>query len=60
MLAAGGVTISQVGIDKYGGRVDAVVSTRDTADLSAALLNGAGREATTADGVKAGADSRDQ
>jgi endonuclease YncB( thermonuclease family) len=40
MLAAGGVTISQVGIDKYGGRVDAVVSTRDTADVSAALLNG--------------------
>ena len=40
MLAAGGVTISQVRIDKYGGRVDAVVSTRDTADVSAALLNG--------------------
>jgi endonuclease YncB( thermonuclease family) len=40
MLAAGAVTISQVGIDKYGGRVDAVVATRDTADVSAALLNG--------------------
>ncbi len=40
MLAAGGVTISRVGIDKYGGRVDAFVATRDTADVSAALLNG--------------------
>jgi endonuclease YncB( thermonuclease family) len=40
MLAAGGVTISQVGIDKYGGRVDAAVATRDTADVSAALLTG--------------------
>jgi len=40
MLSAGGVTISQVGIDKYGGRVDALVATRDAADVSAALLNG--------------------
>jgi len=40
ILAAGGVTISRVGIDKYGGRVDALVATRDTADVSAALLNG--------------------
>jgi endonuclease YncB( thermonuclease family) len=40
MLAAGSVTISRVGIDKYGGRVDAAVATRDTADVSAALLNG--------------------
>jgi endonuclease YncB( thermonuclease family) len=40
ILAAGGVTISRVGIDKYGGRVDAVVATRDTADVSAALLTG--------------------
>ncbi len=40
MLAAGGVTISRVGIDKYGGRVDAFVATRDTADVSAALLSG--------------------
>ncbi len=40
MLAAGGVMISRVGIDKYGGRVDASVATRDTADVSAALLNG--------------------
>ena len=40
MLAAGGVTISRVGIDKYGGRVGASVATRDTADVSAALLNG--------------------
>ena len=40
MLAAGAVTVSRVGIDKYGGRVDAVVATRDTADVSTALLNG--------------------
>ncbi len=40
MLAAGGVTVSQVGIDKYGGRIDARVATHDTADVSAALLNG--------------------
>ncbi len=40
MLAAGGVTLSRVGLDKYGGRVDAAVSTRDTADVSSALLNG--------------------
>ena len=31
ILAAGGVTISRVGVDKYGGRVDAVVATRGTA-----------------------------
>jgi len=40
MLAAGGLTISQVGIDKYGGRVDALAATRDVADVSTALLNG--------------------
>jgi endonuclease YncB( thermonuclease family) len=40
ILAEGGVAISRVGIDKYGGRVDATVSTRSTADVSAALLNG--------------------
>jgi endonuclease YncB( thermonuclease family) len=40
MLAAGGVTISQVGIDKYGGRVDALAATRETADVSTALLTG--------------------
>ena len=40
MLAAGVVTLSQVGLDKYGGRVDALVATRDTPDLSAALLEG--------------------
>jgi endonuclease YncB( thermonuclease family) len=40
MLAAGGVTVSQVGIDKYGGRVDALVATREIADVSTALLNG--------------------
>ena len=40
ILAEGGVTISRVGVDKYGGRVDAMVATRGTADVSAALLNG--------------------
>jgi endonuclease YncB( thermonuclease family) len=40
LLAAGDVTISRVGLDKYGGRVDALVATRDAADVSAALLNG--------------------
>jgi endonuclease YncB( thermonuclease family) len=40
ILAEGGVAISKVGIDKYGGRVDAAVETRSTADVSAALLSG--------------------
>jgi|SRR5580698_4464772 endonuclease YncB( thermonuclease family) len=40
ILAEGGVSVSQIGIDKYGGRVDAAVATRNTADVSAALLNG--------------------
>jgi len=39
ILAEGGVSISRVGIDKYGGRVDAAVATQSTADVSAALLN---------------------
>jgi endonuclease YncB( thermonuclease family) len=38
ILAEGGVSLSQIGIDKYGGRVDAAVATRSTADVSAALL----------------------
>jgi micrococcal nuclease len=29
-----------VGVDKYGGRVDAMASTRNTADVSAAMLSG--------------------
>jgi endonuclease YncB( thermonuclease family) len=40
ILAAGSITISRVGLDKYRGRVDALVATRDTTDVSAALLNG--------------------
>jgi endonuclease YncB( thermonuclease family) len=40
ILAQGDVHLSQVGIDKYGGRVDAAVATRGTADVSAALLTG--------------------
>jgi endonuclease YncB( thermonuclease family) len=40
ILAQGGVTIAQVGPDKYAGRVDATVSTRNTADVSAVLLSG--------------------
>ena len=34
------VTVSRVGIDKYGGRIDALVATRDIPDVSAALLSG--------------------
>ena len=40
ILAQGDVRLSQVGIDKYGGRIDAAVATRATADVSTALLNG--------------------
>ncbi len=40
ILSEGGVTISRVGVDKYGGRVDATIATRGIADVSAALLNG--------------------
>src|ERR1700691_1184758 len=40
MLATGRVTVSRIGIDKYGGRVDALAATRDTPDISAALLTG--------------------
>ena len=40
LLAAGNVTLSQIGLDKYAGRIDAIVATRDVADVSAALLNG--------------------
>jgi endonuclease YncB( thermonuclease family) len=40
ILAPGEVTISQVGIDKYGGRVDALAAARGTADVSTALLTG--------------------
>ena len=40
LLAEGAVAISQVGIDKYGGRVDALASTRNTADISGAMLSG--------------------
>ena len=34
------MTVSQVGPDKYRGRIDAVVATRDTPDVAAALLKG--------------------
>jgi endonuclease YncB( thermonuclease family) len=40
LLSAGGVTVSHVGVDKYGGRVDASVATRASADVSAAMLGG--------------------
>ncbi len=39
ILAEGAVGISQVRLDKYGGRVLAAASTRRTADVSAALLH---------------------
>jgi endonuclease YncB( thermonuclease family) len=40
ILAEGEVTISRVGVDKYGGRVDAATATRTTPDVSAAMLAG--------------------
>jgi endonuclease YncB( thermonuclease family) len=39
ILAEGGVGLSGVGLDKYGGRIDADASTRRTPDISAAMLN---------------------
>jgi endonuclease YncB( thermonuclease family) len=38
ILAQGGVGVSKVGPDKYGGRIVAAASTRKTADVSGALL----------------------
>jgi endonuclease YncB( thermonuclease family) len=38
LLSQGGVGITRIGQDKYGGRVDADVSTARTGDVSAALL----------------------
>jgi micrococcal nuclease len=40
LLAEGSVGISCVGQDKYGGRVDADVSTARTPDVSARMLEG--------------------
>jgi endonuclease YncB( thermonuclease family) len=40
LLAQGSVGVARVGQDKYGGRVDADVSTADTPDVSAAMLQG--------------------
>ncbi len=38
--AATDVTISRIGVDKYGGRVGAAAATRTTADVSADMLAG--------------------
>ena len=38
VLSAGAAGVSQVALDKYGGRVVADASTRKTADVSTALL----------------------
>jgi endonuclease YncB( thermonuclease family) len=38
ILAQGSVAISRVGLDKFGGRVDANVSTQSTPDVGASLL----------------------
>jgi endonuclease YncB( thermonuclease family) len=47
ILAEGAVEISRVGIDKYGGRVDADAATKSTPDVSTALLRaGAARSYT--------------
>jgi endonuclease YncB( thermonuclease family) len=40
LLAEGSVTLSHVGPDKYPGRIDANVATRNNVDVSAAMLNG--------------------
>ena len=40
LLAEGAVGISRVGQDKYGGRVDADVSTARTPNVSAAMFEG--------------------
>ena len=40
ILAQGEVGVTQVGQDKYGGRVDASVSTGNTPDVSDAMLAG--------------------
>ena len=40
LLADGRVTLSRVGPDKYPGRIDANVATRNNVDVSAAMLNG--------------------
>jgi endonuclease YncB( thermonuclease family) len=39
ILAEGTVKISGVGLDKFGGRVDADASTKSTPDVAAALLS---------------------
>jgi micrococcal nuclease len=38
LLNEGGVTVTQIGQDKYGGRVDADASTARTSDVGSALL----------------------
>ena len=44
ILAEGAVEISRVGLDKFGGRIDAAASTRSTPDVAAAILQaGLGR-----------------
>jgi endonuclease YncB( thermonuclease family) len=44
ILAEGAVEISRVGLDKFGGRIDAAASTRSTPDVAAAILrSGLGR-----------------
>jgi endonuclease YncB( thermonuclease family) len=40
LLAEGDVVISNIGADKYQGRIDADVATRKTPNVSAALLSG--------------------
>src|ERR1700722_772128 len=40
LLADGSVMLSHVGPDKYPGRIDANVTTRNNVDVSAAMLNG--------------------
>jgi endonuclease YncB( thermonuclease family) len=44
ILAEGSLELSRVGLDKFGGRIDAAASTRSTPDVSVAMLQaGLGR-----------------
>jgi endonuclease YncB( thermonuclease family) len=56
LLAEGRVTLSHVGPDKYPGRIDANVTTRNNVDVSAAMLNGGWARAYEAGGAALGAD----
>jgi endonuclease YncB( thermonuclease family) len=53
ILSEGSVELSRVGLDKFGGRIDASAATRSTPDVSAAILR-AGLGRSYAGGRRAG------